>query len=145
MQRRRNPTTWAETIVASRPTEPEVATETMAKLYSAFADMKAGGSDGETFDRLASAVNVGMIRAEEIDPVCVQPMLAARDALIHADEIMGRHRRYGFDGPGLQAMAAGLEVYEEILRNSTPNQMAEAARESRRRMQRQVAQEGREG
>ena len=142
MKRRRiNSTAWAETIVQNRPTAPHLADQAMAKLYSAFADLKAGSVDHDLFDRLASAINIGMIRAEKIDPLCEQPMLAARDALIRCDAICNRHGRYGFDGPGIQAVATGLEVYEEILRKSTPAQMNAALHESRLRMEAQVAAE----
>ena len=70
-------------------------------------------------------------------------MLNARDALIRCDDIRGRHGRYGFDGPGLLAMAAGLELYEEMVRNSTPQQMREAMTASLARMRRQAAAESR--
>jgi hypothetical protein len=141
MTRHRNPTAWAETILASQPMTEPVADGVMALLYSAFADLKAGSTDDGLFDRLAASINVGIIRAEQIDELCVQPMLAARDALMRCDDIHGRHGRYGFDGPGLQAMATGLEVYEEMVRNSTPAQMREAMTLSIARMHRQVADE----
>ena len=122
-----NPAVWAQLIAARQDTHPETVTEVMTKLHDAFCRLRDGGTDDDLFDRLASCINVGLIRAEQIDAVCVTPMVAARDALIRCDGIRGRHGRYGFDGPGLHAMTAGLEVYEEMLRNSTPQQMAEAA------------------
>ena len=136
----KNPTTWAAAIVARQPMAPAVADDIMAQLYSAFGDLKAGSTDDDLFDRLAAAINVGIVRAEQIAPACVTPMLAARDALIRCDDIRGRHGRYGFDGPGLLAMAAGLDVYEEMVRNSTPQQMREAMKASIARMRRQAAQ-----
>ncbi len=57
------------------------------------------------------------------------------------DDIFGRHKRYGFHGPDLEAVTDSVNLYEEILRNSTPNQMAAAANESARRMIEQVRQE----
>ncbi|QOF80315.1 hypothetical protein [Variovorax sp. 38R] len=141
-RRSANPTNWAETIAARQPMARSVADDVMAKLYSAFGDLKAGSTDDDLFDRLAAAINVGVVRAEQIDQACVAPMLAARDALIRCDDIRGRHGRYGFDGPGLLAMAVGLEVYEEMVRNSTPQQMREAMTASIARMRRQGAAEG---
>lgn len=140
-RRTANPTTWAETIAARQPMARSVADNVMAKLYSAFGDLKAGSTDDGLFDRLAAAINLGIVRAEQIDEACVAPMLGARDALIRCDDIRGRHGRYGFDGPGLLAMAAGLEVYEEMVRNSTPQQMREAMTASIARMRRQAAAE----
>ena len=139
-----NPATWAMLIAARQDTHPSTANEVMLKLHDAFCQLKAGTTDDDFFDRLAACVNVGLVRAEQIDPVCVAPMVAARDALIRCDGIRGRHGRYGFDGPGLHAMTAGLEVYEEMLRNSTPQQMAEAAATSYNLTLRQAAAEQRE-
>jgi len=137
-QRRANPTSWASTIAASRTMAPALAVEIMTKLHSAFHDLRNGSIDDELFERVAASINVGIVRAEQIDELCVAPMLAMRDALIRCDEIRGRHGRYGFDGSGLQAMADGLDVYEEMVRKSTPNQMRAAMSIS---MQRQVAAE----
>lgn len=141
-RRRSNPTTWAAAISVRQPMASSVVTDIMSKLYSAFGDLQAGSTDDDLFDRLAATINVGIVRAEQIDPLCVERMLAARDALIRCDEIRGRHGRYGFDGPGLAAMTAGLEVYEEMVRNSTPQQMREAMTASIARMRRQAAAEG---
>jgi hypothetical protein len=134
-----NPTTWAAVIGARQPMEEAVGDDIMTRLHSAFAELRSGSTDDDPFDRIAAAINVGIVRAEQIDELCVAPMLAARDALLRCDDIRGRHGRYGFDGPGLQATAAGLEVYEEMLRNSTPQQMREAMTASIARMRVQAA------
>lgn len=136
-----NPTTWAAVIAASRTMEPAIGDDIMTKLHSAFDDLRHGSTDDELFDRLAGAINIGILRAEQIDALLVSPMLAARDALLRCDAIRGKHGRYGFDGPGLQAMAEALDVYEEIVRISTPAQMREAMTLSIARMHKQVAQE----
>lgn len=134
-------TVW-QTIAAVQPMDDRIADDIAVKLHAAFADLRSGSTDDELFDRLAAAINVGILRAEQIDELCVAPMLAARDALIRCDEIRGKHGRYGFDGPGLQAMAAGLEVYEEMVRQSTPAQMREAMALSIKRMRKQAIEEG---
>lgn len=140
MKRRlKDATAWVGVIAARQQTPEAIADEAMAKLYSAYADLKGGSTDDDMFDRVAAAINVGLIRAEQIDAVCVAPMLEARDALIRCDAIRGKHGRYGFDGPGLQAMAVGLEVYEEMLRKSTPLQMRQAMTASIARMRQQIA------
>lgn len=138
-----NPAIWEQLIAARQDTPTEAVTQTMTKLHDAFCQLRAGSTDDDLFDRLAACINVGVVRAEQIDPLCVTPMVAARDALIRCDGIRGRHGRYGFDGPGLHAMLAGLEIYEEMLRNSTPQQMAEAAATSCHLTLRQAAEEQR--
>jgi len=136
-----NPAVWAQLIAARQDTHPETVTEVMTKLHDAFCRLRDGSTDDDLFDRLASCINVGLIRAEQIDAVCVTPMVAARDALIRCDGIRGRHGRYGFDGLGLQAVVTALDVYEEMLRNSTPQQMADAATTSYNITLRQAAAE----
>jgi len=136
-----NRTTWAAVIAARQPMDSAIGDDIMTKLHSAFSDLRTGSTDDELFDRMAATVNVGVIRAEQIDELCVGPMLAMRDALLRCDAIRGKHGHYGFDGPGLQAMATGLEVYEEMVRNSTPQQMREAMTQSIERMRKQATAE----
>lgn len=130
-------------MVAARQIHPSAKGDDIAaKLYSAFADLKAGSTDDELFDRLASTFNAALIRAESIDELCLAPLQDAADALRRCDAIRARHGRYGFDGPGLQAMAAGLEVCEEIIRNSSPKQMFDAFAESVTRIYCHLSEEG---
>jgi hypothetical protein len=42
-------------------------------------------------------------------------------------------RRWGFDGPALYEIEAGISLHEELIRNSTPLEMIEALREVQRR------------
>jgi hypothetical protein len=123
-----DPTAVFRVIGASRETDPGIALNTAVKLAAAFATLREGSADDSLFDDLACAINVGLVRAEQIDPLLEGIMLAARDAMLQADDIRGRHGRYGFTGPGLQAMAEALDAYDAILRASTPHQMNAALR-----------------
>jgi hypothetical protein len=71
-----------------------------------------------------------------IDPLAAQTMAMGLDALVSADGIRIRHGRYGFSGPDLPAMADALELYEGILRMSTPKQMTDALSIAAERMRR---------
>lgn len=126
--------TLADTIAANQDINPAMADTIVLKLHSAFDSLASGSDDGELFDRLAAAVNVGMVRAEGIGKPAELCMLAARDALMDADRICGAHGRFGFTGLGRIAMGDGLHLYEQILRGSTPRQMHLALKESMRRM-----------
>jgi hypothetical protein len=123
---RASPTTFGAMFAARRAHPRAKGDGIMTKLYSAFADLKEGSTDDGLFDRLSATFNAAVVRAEQIDELCLAPLRAAADALRRCDAIRGRHGRYGFDGPGLQAMAAGLEVCEAITRNSSPKQMFDA-------------------
>ena len=129
-----NLTSWAATIARNRETDPGIALDISVKLRDAFSEICAGRGTDELYDRLASAINAGLIRAEQIDPLIEQTMLAARDALIECDAIQHRHGRFGFSGPGLAAMDRALEAYDAIVAASTPGQMQTAMNECLRRV-----------
>jgi oligoribonuclease NrnB/cAMP/cGMP phosphodiesterase (DHH superfamily) len=50
-----------------------------------------------------------------------------------------QHGRWGLDGEGMRAIAEGLEVYEEILSNSSPAQMQRAVDQRMRVLRMQAA------
>lgn len=94
---------------------------------------QARKDDTEPHDLLAHAVGVARLRAEEIaGPSPAQnPMLPILDdaaaALLRMAARWRRAGAWGLDGPGLVAVGDALQVYEEILMNSSPAQMAAAA------------------
>jgi hypothetical protein len=139
--RRASPATFGALIAARQAQTLAKGDDIMTKLYSAYADLKAGSNDDDLFDRIAATFNTVLVRAEQVDELCLPPLHAARDALIRCDAIRGRHGRYGFDGLGIQAMAAGLEVCEEIVRKSTPQQMRDALAEAIARSAHQLSME----
>lgn len=139
--RAKRTTAWFDAIASSRPPPEDHATLVMNRVRVAFEALKNGTTDCAHFDRLAACINVGLIRSEAIDPLCEQTMLAAIQAMGRVDDIFGRHKRYGFHGPDLEAVTDAVNLYEEILRNSTPHQMEAAVNESARRMIEQVRQE----
>ena len=57
------------TLAANAEQPPENADRIMLVLRMAFEKLKGGTKDHEAFDRLAAAINVGLIRAEQIDPL----------------------------------------------------------------------------
>lgn len=131
-----NPTAWACAIFNSQVTEPAEVSRIMVLLRTAYERLKSKAGTHEDFDRVAAAINVGMIRAEAIDQQLVEMFKAAGEAMLEADRIRERHGSYGFTGPHLLAMNAVMDLYEEVLGKSTPNQMNAAALDGMRRMQR---------
>ena len=129
-----NPTAWAATIARSREVEPGVVTTISLKLRTAFEALRNGTGDEEDFVALACALNVGLLRGEQISPLIEQTMLAAQEALHDCARIFEAHGRPGFTGPGLQAIDAALEAYEAITAASTPYQMQQALNDSLHRI-----------
>lgn len=129
-----SPTAWIETLASNSDQCPDHATSVMVLVRTAFEKLKSGAGEPKDFDRLASAINVGLIRAELIDPLVEQTMLCGSEALRRCDAIYQRHGKYGFNGPDLTTMVDAIELYEGILRLSKPIQMQWALEEAARRM-----------
>ena len=125
-----------DAITACQPFPEAEVTRILLKVHDAFVHLRTGGADPEMFDRIAAVLNVGMVRSESIGQEGVEAFKAAQAALMEADRFFGAHRRFGFTGPGLQAMKDAIALYEEILKASTPRQMADAQAECMRRIQR---------
>lgn len=106
----------------------------LVKIKAAFELLKTGHGVPDDYERLACAFNVALIRAEAINPLAEQTMLAGAEAMRNCDRIWQRHGRYGFTGPDLIAVADAIELYEGILRLSAPVLMEAAATEAARRM-----------
>jgi hypothetical protein len=107
------------------------ATKAMLLVRQAFESIKAGSatSDGRDFDILCHALGVAWLRAIAIagDDDFDNPMLPI---LQSANTAMERCRtrfrnlgRWGFDGPALDEVDVGVELYETILQASSPAQM----------------------
>lgn len=140
---------WVDVVMNSRPyTDEEViplldATRTQGtadtaqvlvrSAYVAIKDGEADPLDSLERDRLAHAIGVTKLRAMEIageDPFTnhMLPIIHdAEQAVIRMDERYFKVKRWGFDGPALEAMAAMVELYETVLQASSPAQMAAAA------------------
>lgn len=124
-----------DAITACQPFPDAEITRILLKVHDAFVHMRTGGTDPDKFDRMAAVLNVGMVRSESIGQSGVDVFKAAQVALMEADRFLGSHHRFGFTGPGLEAMKAAIGLYEELLRASTPRQMAEVQQECMRRIQ----------
>jgi len=114
-------------VLAANTEQPrENADRIMVLLRLAFEKLKIGTGDQEQFNCLAAATNVGLIRAEMIDPLAAETMVRGIQALKNCSDINDRHGKFGFSGPDLVCIADALELYDGILRLSTPRQMMEA-------------------
>lgn len=108
-------------------------------IRSAYESIRTGrGTVGDLSD-IGTAINATLIRSESIDPLCVQTAIAARDALLRSLMRYRKTGKVGFDGPALAEVELGIDLHEQILRLSTPLQMADALREVQKRVAEQQA------
>ena len=91
----------------------------------------------QSFDILSDALGVAVIRALEIEgneeknPL-LPILMAGSLALGRSIERFNRSGAWGMDAAGKPDLAAAVDVFEEIIRNSTPAQMINARRERER-------------
>ena len=115
---------------SARPYEPgEMVAEHIITTES-FVRLRDGKGNEEDFDRVSMILNVGLIRAEKIDPSLVNTMQHAQEAMCRMKDRYLRGLRFGFDAQGLRDAMAALEDYQTIMDASTPLQMMAAIKEA---------------
>lgn len=113
------------------------ATNAMLLVRQAFDAIKHGiaTQDGRDFDILCHALGVAWLRAIEIagdddfDNSMLPIIRIANAAMERARSRFHKLGRWGFDGPALDEVDAGVELYETILQASSPAQMSAVAKQ----------------
>lgn len=104
-------------------------------IRMSFEALKSGAGVESDFHDLAAAINCTLVRSEAVDPMCEYTAIAARDALMRTWHRWQKMGKWGFDGPALTEVEAGIDLHEQLIRLSTPGQMIDAMREVIRRGQ----------
>lgn len=119
---------------SARPYEPDEMAAEHIITTECFVRLRDGGGTEQDFDRVGMILNVGLIRAEKIDPSLVHTMQAAQEAMCRMKDRYLRGLRFGFDAQGLQDTMAALDDYQTIMDASTPLQMMAAIKEAYSRL-----------
>jgi len=106
----------------------------MVPVAEAFIGLRDGSNQVAQYNRLAAAMNIGIVRSESIGEGAVEVFRAAQQALLDADAIYEALRCYTFTPGALVALAKGVQGYSELLAMSTPAQMEQARAECARRL-----------
>ncbi len=113
---------------ASKTYTPEQAWEIIEPVQVAVQRLLDGTADAADYRRVGSAFNVAAVRAAQIDgnepALCI--FEAARHAMEHAEQIKQKHGKHGLTGAGREAVREAMEVYEMLIRESSPRQMYDA-------------------
>jgi len=117
------------------PFTPEELLRLELPIRMSFEALKSGKGVESDFHDIAAAINCTMVRSEEVDPMCEYTAIAARDALMRTWHRWEKTGKWGFDGPALAEVEAGIDLHEQLIRLSTPGQMVKAMREVIRRGQ----------
>lgn len=127
-----------DAIAASQDTTPEHADGIMKPVRAALQALLDGKAGDTEYRRVGSALNVATVRAGQIgdNDAAVAVLQAASFAMLDCLRIKHAHGRYGLTGPAREAIKEGIDLYETILRGSTPRQMYDAERELERMLAR---------
>lgn len=117
------------------PIDAGAAVVSSLKVRAAYEALRDGQGDDDDFHTLAGALNVALVRAEQIHELAEVAVIQAQQALMLCLARRERGLRYGFDHTGLEHIPPALDIYDDILAGSTPAQMQEALQEAARRMQ----------
>lgn len=129
-----DPGAWINVISGNQEQPAWNVAAIVVKIRTSYELLKSGHASDADFDRVGAAVNVGLLRAECIDPLCEQTMQGGIDAMYQCAGLHERHGTYGFTGPGIVAMNDAINLYEDILRLSTPQQMLAAQEAAHHRL-----------
>jgi hypothetical protein len=120
----------------SQPTIPSEVARIMVLIRIAYEKLKTGHGTDADYDRVSAALNIALVRAESIGQPLVDAFKAAGEAMLECAHLHRRHGRFGFTGPHILAMNAAMDLYEEVLSLSSPNQMQWSLEEGMRRLSR---------
>lgn len=101
----------------------------IAKLNGWFKNLRNQGTDPADFDNLGRALNIGLVRANQIAMDAHQVMDRAADAMNASSARFDKHGRFGFTGPQIHDVQDAIDLYAQIMRLSTAGQMEDASDE----------------
>ena len=132
MKRRDGTYTVITPIGACQTYTPEQAWEIIEPVQVAVQRLLDGTADAADYRRVGGAFNVGAVRAAHIkgnNAPALTIFQAAGQAMGHAERLKEQHGKLGLTGPGRQAVREAMEVYEMLIRESSPRQMYDAENE----------------
>lgn len=127
-------TAWAQLIESVRPYDPGEMVKEFVNIRAALERLRTGVGTEPDFDLVSMSMNMGLVRAEAIDPELVAIMTAGQDAFVRMKDRYLRGLAFGFDAQGLQDVPVAIDAYEAMVDASSPRQMIDSIRETYRRI-----------
>ena len=110
----------------ARPYSPGEMLQEHVITKAAYIRLRDGSGTEEDFDRVSMILNVGLLRAEQIDQLLVETMIRGQQAMARMRDRYTRGMKFGCDSQGLQDIPEALDAYEIIMDASSPLQMMQA-------------------
>lgn len=126
--RRIDPIAGLQLLDNARPFDPGDTTEQHIKTRMCWQRLQDGTADTDDFDRVAVSVNLGHIRAAQIDERLLPDFDAAHDAALAIKGRYERWRKWQVLPHEASAITQALDLYEQITDASSPLQMVQATK-----------------
>jgi hypothetical protein len=110
----------------ARPYEPGEMLQEHVITKAAYIRLRDGTGTEEDVDRVSMILNVGLLRAEQIDQMLVETMIRGQQGIARMIDRYKRGMKFGCDAQGLQDIPEALDAYEVIMDASSPLQMMQA-------------------
>ena len=140
---RKDPYVMWRVIQGSTPYHDDDITKIMLPLRFSFEALRRGTATTDDAYAIGNAINDTAVRSwgleDEAAANAAGPV--ANTALAAMKRVGDRYRatgKLGLDGPGIADVAAGIDLYEQLCRLSTPAQMMAAASVAIRLQERQT-------
>ena len=115
---------------------PEEIARLSLPMHISLESIKKGTGTYTDYKDIADAINVSMVRAEQISPQATDMLMLARDAMLRMVQRFEATDRWCFDGPAITAVSDAVDFYDQLLKLSSPKQMHDALLEVKRRCDR---------
>ncbi|MBD9395171.1 hypothetical protein [Acidovorax sp. ACV01] len=133
---RRNPSRWqanptaAFAVILERsPMRQEDMARSSNVVRTAWHHLCNGTGTTDHFDAVATAMNICLVRSESIGEDAIEVAQRAQAAMVAMQQRYLRCARLGPDAAALAAVPVGLDLYDELLRMSSPLQLETALAE----------------
>jgi hypothetical protein len=110
----------------ARQYEPGEMLQEYVITKSAYIRLRDGYGNEPDFDRVSMILNVGLLRAEQIDQSLCETMMRGLQAMERMRDRYMRGLTFGCDAQGLQDIPEALDAYEVVMDASSPLQMMQA-------------------
>jgi hypothetical protein len=121
-----DPKTMLRTISKVQPFDENEIAELETPVRLSWTLFKSGQATEHDYHNIAAALNVAMIRAEDIDPIAVDMCLRAMEALNLVRLRFERIGKWGLDWMSMAHVPPALDFYDQLIELSTPLQMQKA-------------------
>lgn len=91
----------------------------------AFEALRTGKANIDDFATLVDTANITLVRSESVDQRCVEACNTAIAALHRIHSRQKTTGRWGLDGPAFLELGVMIDLYDQFIENSSPQQMKE--------------------